>query len=394
MSDDIHDLFDPDEAWSESEPEVNNEPPAPPRSRRTMRRRRQQQRRRRIIASIVIVVMVILIALGGVYGYQMLRRWRAHNAQQQTVAVADYEGPGTGDVAFTIHEGEGVLEIAQHLLQDDIIKSTDSFTSVVAANQLTLYPGTYELHHQMKASSVAAILSDQGNAKGFVEVRQGERVSEVVEYAVKASGLTQEDFEAYTNNKDKADTILPAEANGSFEGWLEPGVYNVGANPSAADLLKQMVQARISRLNELNVPQGSERERILIIASIVEAEVNSPEYYGKVSRVIENRLKDGMTLGMDSTVAYGFNMKGTELTNTELNDGSNPYNTRVNKGLPPTPISNPGDDAIEAAMHPTEGDWLYFVTTNLKTGETKFTNSYDQFEQYVQEYKQNNKDAN
>lgn len=122
--------------------------------------------------------------------------------------------------------------------------------------------------------------------------------------------------------------------------------------------------------------------------------MNSQEYYGKVSRVIENRLKDDMPLGMDSTVAYGFKVKGTELTNDQLNDGSNPFNTRVNKGLPPTPISNPGDDAIQAAMHPEDGDWLYFVTTDLKTGETKFTSSYDEFEKFVQEYKNGNENAN
>ena len=77
-----------------------------------------------------------------------------------------------------------------------------------------------------------------------------------------------------------------------------------------------------------------------------------------------------------------------------MQDTSNPYNTRVNRGLPPTPISNPGDDAIEAAMHPADGNWLYFVTTDLKTGETKFADTDEQFQQLVQEYRRNNPDAN
>ena len=155
-----------------------------------------------------------------------------------------------------------------------------------------------------------------------------------------------------------------------------------------------MVDARIRKLDEMGVPQGAERERMLIIASIVEAEVNSSDYYSKVSRVIYNRLDKDMTLGMDSTVAYGASINGMQLTNDQLQDTSNPYNTRVNRGLPPTPISNPGDDAIEAAMHPADGNWLYFVTTDLKTGETKFADTDEQFQQLVQEYRRNNPDAN
>ena len=246
----------------------------------------------------------------------------------------------------------------------------------------------------MKASAAAKILSDEGNAKGFVEVRQGERLDDVLKAAAESSGIALKDFEDYAGDASKTGAILPACAKGKLEGWLEPGVYNVGEDPTPASILQQMVQARIEKLNALGVPEGDQSERILIVASIVEAEVNSQDYYGKVSRVIENRLKDDMPLGMDSTVAYGFKIKGTELTNEQLNDGSNPFNTRVNKGLPPTPISNPGDDAIEAAMHPEDGDWLYFVTTDLKTGETKFTSSYDEFEKYVQEYKTNNEHAN
>ena len=358
-----------------------------------MRMKRKSKQRHRMVKLIIAIAVVIALIVGGIYAYRAVKQWR-HNTLADSSVVADYPGPGSGSVAFTVTAGEGVTQIAEHLVREGVIKSVDAFTGVVSANDMTLYPGTYELKHQMKASQAAQILSDQGNAKGFVEVRQGERLQAVLERASEASGIELKDFEAVTTNAEEASKILPAEANGNFEGWLEPGVYNVSADPSATQILTDMVKARISKLDELGVPQGANRERTLIIASIVEAEVNSPEYYGMVSRVIQNRLNDDMSLGMDSTVAYGFGINGTELTNDQLNDGSNPYNTRVNKGLPPTPISNPGDDAVEAAMHPSDGNWLYFVTTNLKTGETKFTDNYDQFEQYVQEYKQNNDGAN
>lgn len=399
MPEDFHDFFS-DDAWDDGSEAGRTDsgdgpsmPPKPPRSRRDMRRRRKHRRRKRLVVVIASIVVVALCVGLGVLAVGKIKQWR-RDTLADTSVVDDYPGPGDGDVAFTVESGQGVAEIAEGLRRADVIKSVDAFTSVVASNSYTLYPGTYELKHHMKASAAAKILSDEGNAKGFVEVRQGERLDDVLKTAAESSGIALKEFEDYAGDAAKTGAILPACAKGKLEGWLEPGVYNIGDDPTPASILQQMVQARIEKLNALGVPEGDQRERILIIASIVEAEVNSQEYYGKVSRVIENRLKDDMPLGMDSTVAYGFKINGTELTNEQLNDGSNPFNTRVNKGLPPTPISNPGDDAIEAAMHPEDGDWLYFVTTDLKTGETKFTSSYDQFEQYVQEYKANNEHAN
>ena len=155
-----------------------------------------------------------------------------------------------------------------------------------------------------------------------------------------------------------------------------------------------MVNARIAKLDEMGVPTGEEREKIMIMASIAEAEVNSQEYYGKVTRVILNRIDAGMPLGMDTTVAYGLGITAAELTDAMLADDTNPYNTRIHQGLPPTPISNPGDNAIQAAMNPEQGDWLYFVTTNLQTGETKFAITEDEFWKIRDEYKNNNPNAN
>ena len=166
---------------------------------------------------------------------------------------------------------------------------------------------------------------------------------------------------------------------------LEPGTYNVKSMKSASEILKAMVDKRIAKLDELGVPAGGDRERVMIIASIAEAEVNKADYYGKVTRVIENRLEQGMSLGMDSTVAYGNNVKPAQVTTEMTQDESNPYNTYKISGLPPTPISNPGDNAIQAALHPESGNWLYFCTVNLDTGETKFAATADEHDQNVAE---------
>ena len=254
---------------------------------------------------------------------------------------------------------------------------------MVNANSTTLYPGTFTLKKHMAASKVIDVLSDTNQAAGFLEVRPGERATDVFANAAKLSGIAQSEFDTIIKNKGK--DILPNEAGGSFEGWLEPGTYNVKSMKSASEILKAMVDKRIAKLDELGVPAGSDRERVMIIASIAEAEVNKADYYGKVTRVIENRLEQGMSLGMDSTVAYGNNVKPAQVTTEMTQDESNPYNTYTISGLPPTPISNPGDNAIQAALHPEGGNWLYFCTVNLDTGETKFAATADEHDQNVAE---------
>ena len=127
----------------------------------------------------------------------------------------------------------------------------------------------------------------------------------------------------------------------------------------------------------------------MIVASLVEAEAARDEDRGKVARVIYNRLEGDETNGLlqiDAAVNYGLQQKlGVALTTEQLRQDT-PYNTYTRPGLPPTPIEAPGDAAIAAAAHPTEGDWYYYVTTNLRTGETKFASTYDEFLGYKREF--------
>ncbi|MBT1161327.1 MULTISPECIES: endolytic transglycosylase MltG [Bifidobacterium] len=395
MAEDFENFFSDNTQWVDDKGASMSAaaPPKPPKSRKEMRRRRAQRQQKMVVAVIAAIVVVVLAISGFALCYGKLKTWSA--TRDTTTIIEDYSGPGTGSVAFTVEQGQGPAEIGENLLSQDIVKSSAAFTSAVASANATLYPGTYQLKHQMKASDVVAVLSDQSKAGGFLEVKPGERVSTVLANVAAIDGVDADDFTSVLTGDGSG--ILPAEAEGSFEGWLEPGTYTV-TNRSASEVVKDMVDARIAKLDSLGVA-AADRHRVLTIASIAEAEVNKDEYYGKVTRVIENRLEQDMTLGMDSTVAYGNDVEPSMITQDMLDDASNPYNTRQNKGLPPTPISNPADKAIQAALNPEEGDWLYFVTVNLKTGETKFTTgSLDeqssQFEQYVNEYKTNNENAN
>lgn len=394
MTDNLNDFFSDNAQWVDSSDDTSFNsamPPQPPKSRRDMRRRREQKRRRLYITVIAALVVVILIGVGGFSGVRALKRWKAANEANSQSQIEDYTGPGDKEVTFTVESGQGAAEIAENLVKAKIVKSAAAFTSAVSGAAATLYPGSYALKTHMKASDVVKILSDQSQAGGFAEIRAGERVSDIIANAAQASGIDVSEFQAIIDGGGSG--ILPEEAGGKFEGWLEPGTYNA-QNKSAEDIIKSMVDARIAKLDDLGVPTGSERERILIIASIAESEVGSDKYYGQVARVILNRIDSDMALGMDTTVAYGLGISASRLTDDQLNDDSNPYNTRIHKGLTPTPISNPGDDAIKASINPPEGKWMYFVTTNLQTGETKFVETEDEFWKIRDEYKNNNENAN
>jgi UPF0755 protein len=129
--------------------------------------------------------------------------------------------------------------------------------------------------------------------------------------------------------------------------------------------------------------------KIIIVASLVQAEAGNPRYFKDVAEVIYNRLNIGMKLGMQSTVNFALHKSDIHLTVSQLKVNS-PYNTYIHTGLPPGPIDSPGEAAIEAALHPDHGNFLYFVTVNLKTGLTKFTSSNAQFQQFVAECQRNN----
>lgn len=385
MSENIDDFFNQNAKWSHN----SSNPPVPPKSRKARNaRRNRKSKRNRIVAFILALVFALLFVVG--YGLYRVAVYVRNNSQSSI--MEDWPGPGSGFVEFTIEPGQGSVEVGNNLVKAQVVKSQSTFSNIVAANNKILYPGIYALKKHMNSMDVVEILSDQSKAGGFLDVKAGERATEVIRKAAQISGIDIAQFNAI--QKTDGAGILPPEAGGSFEGWLEPGVYNVKAIKSASKILAKMVDKRVKKLDSLDVPKGDLRQKVLKIASIAEAEVNNREYYGKVSRVILNRLAKDMPLGMDTTVAYGIGIKAINLTQSQLDDASNPYNTRIHKGLPPTPISIPGDNAILAALNPANGPWIYFVTTNLKTGETKFADNYDDFLKIRDEYKRSNENAN
>ncbi|MBH9984799.1 endolytic transglycosylase MltG [Bifidobacterium asteroides] len=387
MADDMQEFFQDKVQWmADGQAPVSAMPPRPPRSRREMRRRRERRKRRKQIMIVIIVLAVVLASSCMAILVRGLRHGTPRIVATKEVAP-DYPGPGGQSLEFTVESGQGADQVGANLVKAGVVKSTAAFLHAIAStkSESRLLPGTFDLRLRMKASDVVAILTDSSKAGGFLQVRAGERVRDVVTRAVQLSGVPQSEFDALIQAKGEG--ILPQEAQGNFEGWLQPGEYDVRKAGSAKAILTNLVSKRIEHLDQLGVPGGQDRQTILNTASITEAEVNRSEYYSKVARVIENRLAKGMPLGMDSTVAYSNNVSALKLTDAMLQNADDPYNTRVHQGLPPGPIGSPGDEAIQAVMHPESGDWLYFVTVNMDTGETRFSDNQDQFNRDVKEYK-------
>jgi len=174
---------------------------------------------------------------------------------------------------------------------------------------------------------------------------------------------------------------LPAYANGSLEGFLFPATYDVEPDSAPADVLRQMIARGVQAMTELQIPED-QRLTVLTKASIVQAEAGSIEDMGKVARVLENRLADGMPLQLDTTVNYA-NGKSAITTTPQDRQNPSPYNTYLYPGLTPGPISNPGEEALSAVLAPTPGDWRYFVVVDPDTGDTRFAVTGEEHQQNV-----------
>ncbi|GHI09525.1 aminodeoxychorismate lyase [Streptomyces cellostaticus] len=173
---------------------------------------------------------------------------------------------------------------------------------------------------------------------------------------------------------------LPSEAVGNPEGYLFPATYPVEKGATPESLLKFMVDTANGKFSGAPVAAGAQRNAMNVyqtvtIASIVQAEAATKADMGKVARVVFNRLQRGMPLQMDSTINYVLN-RTTVHTSVDDTHLQSPYNSYQRMGLPPTPIDNPGEDAMRAALNPPPGDWLYFVT--IKPGDTRFTADYSE----------------
>ena len=293
----------------------------------------------------------------------------------------DYVGQGVGSVVVDIPAGASLTQIATTLVKADVIALARPFVDVATADERTISPGRYSLHTRMEPRAAFLLMLDPSSRSGSrLVIAEGTRLRAIVAKASEATGIPASEFRAALTRPEAID--LPAEAEGNPEGWLFPATYDLAPDTTATSLLRAMTARFQKASDSLDLltrtkARGLTPEQVVTIASLLEAEV-APNDYAKVSRVISNRLAAGMKLQFDSTVNYALGTNILALSASDLEVDS-PFNTYLVKGLPPGPISSPGEAALDAALSPAAGPWLYFVTTDPKARTTEFATTYDEF---------------
>lgn len=342
------------------------------------RRKSSKKKSALVIGSIFGVIVLVGAILGGLFYTGILGG-----------SENDFTGDGNGEVFFTITDGEIGDQIANNLVDAGVTKTFECFYELLLETQPepVFTPGVYSLKLEMSAqAALDALLNPANRVELKVTIPEGTTLKNVLKMLAEGLSIPLANFEAASNNPSQYG--IPSEAT-TLEGFLFPATYTFSPGVTAEQVIQSLVDESLAALDAAGVPLD-QRWQIIIMASIIQRESGpDPQDMFKISRVFHNRLDQGMTMGSDVTTCYGAGLLGKDcllITQAALDDTSNPYNTRILPGLPIGPISNPGAEAIDAAFNPTEGPWLFFVTVNLLTGETIFTETSADHEVAVEQY--------
>jgi UPF0755 protein len=356
------------------------------RIRAASRRRRTVRGRAAFVLAIVIAAG--LLGVGGRFGYDKVQAFITHR-------YGDYSTAGTGKVQVTVPPGSSLTGLASELLAKGVIMATRPYitaANAAAANASKLQPGVYLLrYHMNSAIAVQWLLTPALHlVKDQVTIPEGLRASDIAILLARQSRYPASDFTYLIDHPAKLG--LPAWAAGSTaEGFLYPDTYRLTPHETPLQILQAMVNEFKQFIVPIDAPKAAARLgttpwHILIVASMVQAEAGSPADFGKIARVVWNRLNKGMHLDFDSTVLYGLHKYAPFATAAQLRINT-PYNTYLHGGLPPGPIGNPGLVAVQAALHSSHGPWLYFITDiRHKPYKTYFTTSFAQFNRWKQQF--------
>ncbi|WP_346623262.1 endolytic transglycosylase MltG [Blastococcus montanus] len=345
--------------------------PYDPRAERSRRRRR----RRPFAVALALLVLGGMVAGIVIGGQQLL--------SMVNPAAQDYTGSGTGSVDIRVQQGDTLSDIARTLEEADVVASTGPFIDAASANPAAtgIQPGVYTMRQQMSGEAALELLLDPVSRQvARVTVPEGFTVEQILARLAEETGTPLEELQAAA---DPAALTLPPYANGQLEGFLFPATYDFEPDTTPQQMLQRMIDTFVDvaarlRLEERAAALGLSPYEVVTVASMVQSETRLDEERPDVAQVIYNRLEQGIALGIDATLAYGLDKSGNELTVSDLQTDS-PYNTRTRQGLPPTPISSPGEASLEAALAPSSGDLLYYVLES-EDGSHFFTSDYSEFQ--------------
>lgn len=329
-------------------------------------------------AGIISVSLILTLVGGGIL-------IASSNVQEflSRFQIEDYEGEPGPTTVLLINPGDSGEDVARKMVAADIIQSFDAIYRDMLNVDLVLFPGSYEFPTLLSGSAALSLLmSGDNRLLVTTTVPEGLSVAQILPRLAEELGLTIGELE---KGIDSQLTRLP-EAAPSIEGYLFPATYSFDPEPDAELVIKTMVDRMEQELRNYEIPLADSLST-LTLASMVASEGRYPADLFKISRVFMNRLDIGMALQSDPTVKYRYE-GSLDSFQEGLKDKESLFNTFSHPGLPVGPIANPGALAIEAALRPAAGDWLYFVAINLDTGETVFSETLREHEIAAEIYRQ------
>lgn len=374
------------EPSSRSEPSQRSVASAPPAAPPRRPRRREEEdeyvdlphesRIPRWLVALLVVGLVVVGVAGGAM-------WWYHNQ-------VDPPGAPGAAVQVQIPEGATTSDVGSILDDEGVISSATIFSFYVGGKDLrSVQAGSYTFQANSSFDDAIEVLNagpttPATRATTKVSIPEGFTVAQTIaRINEKVPRLSVESLEAALD-QGQVPTALKPEGTTSYEGLLFPATYEVGADATAVEVLTEMAQEMETRVAEMGIDDAAEAISqkwgieldaydLLTTASLVQEEAGGPDEAAKVATVIYNRLREDMPLGIDATSQY---LAATEGGEIDL-ESTSPYNTRKQTGLPPTPIASPGEYALDGALHPQDGPWMYYVLTD--PGVHTFVETYDEF---------------
>jgi UPF0755 protein len=356
-------------------------------------RKKRKPRRKLVLLAIVLVVLI-----GGGWG-----AYYGAGSYLGIGAYGNYSGDGDQDVLVQVDNGATTRDIADTLLSMDVIRTVRAFLNASAGNAEVgnVQPGYYVMKTHMSGEAAVTRLVAPASRVGNVQIKAGTQLDDtknpdnttkpgILSQLAAASCVTLNgtkncvsaaDLHKAAQTADPAKLGIPdwavpsvqkAPPANRLEGLIVSGVYDVRPGTDATTLLRSVLTqaaAKLSTLPQTSQDTGLTPYQVLVVASLIEREAITSDFT-KVSRVIYNRLAQGIPMGDDSTINYVLDQP-LITTSDDNRQKPGPYNTYLNRGLPPTPISSPSQDALTAAQKPADGPWLFFVKCD-KDGNSCF----------------------
>jgi UPF0755 protein len=301
-------------------------------------------------------------------------------------------GDGSGRVVVTVPRGASVGAIGDLLADRGVIDSSFFFRlrAKLSGSGEDIKSGTFRLRNDMSYGAALTALAKTPPPPPVIRITipEGKSRREIAPIARQA-GLRGDYLAASRRSPVLNPRRYGAPKDATLEGFLFPATYELKRGATAKRFVAEQLTAFRQNMAKVNLRYARSKNLtvfdVLTIASMVEREVAVARERPLVAAVIYNRLKDGMPLGIDATLRYELNDWTHPLKVSQL-EADTPYNTRINGGLPPGPIGNPGLASIQAAAHPAKVPYLFYVVKPGTCGQHAFSSTDAQFQQDVQRY--------